>query len=338
MQPAQNQTYEVRSALVDVVGVVNALGLSEGARRLSKGLSIRCPAHGDRTPSCSVRLGPDGTIQVKCHACDFRGDVLHLIAKVRGYNLRNGPDFREVLIEAAELAGNLMLAEEIRDGRPKLDRPRVEPPKPMPERNYPPLTEVESFWRSCYPLDLDLVASRYLESRAIDPALIMQQDLLRVIGFETLRPWWASKGGSPWLHTGHRIICRVWDFEGTCRGVRAWQSDGKTEHPKRLPPAGHKAAGLVLANDAAVAMLRGESNPELVVIVEGESDFASICCRTNNVVIGVGSGFWTQGHAAQIPNKARVWIMTDNDDAGDRYAAQIASMLGDRCKLYRGKP
>lgn len=334
----ENLPYEVRCALVDVRAVVDALGLSEGAKRAGNGLSIRCPAHADRNPSCSVRIASDGTIQVKCHTCHFGGDVLHLIAHVRGYSLSNGKEFTEVLAEAAEIAGDLMLADEIRGGtasRP--ERKRIDPPKPKPERVYPPTSEVQSFWGSCLGVDLDMTASRYLSGRSISPEIVSRKDLLRVIAYDSDRPWWASKGSIPWIRTGHRVIARVWDFEGICRSVRAWQCDGKTNNPKRLPPAGHKAAGLTLANDGAVAMLRGELNPELVLIVEGESDWVTMCCRTDEPVLGVGSGFWTQEHANQIPDKARVMILTDNDEAGDRYAKAIAESIGDRCKLYRGR-
>ena len=60
------QVAEVRRTLVDPVRVCERLGLAKGARRQSTGLSIRCPAHAERTPSCSVTRGPDGTIRVRC--------------------------------------------------------------------------------------------------------------------------------------------------------------------------------------------------------------------------------------------------------------------------------
>ena len=92
----------VRAANDDPLRLVRALGLDRGAKRQPGGVLIACPAHDDRVPSCSVRLGPDGTIAVKCHACGFTADALGLIAKVEGLDLRR--DFAAVLERGAELA------------------------------------------------------------------------------------------------------------------------------------------------------------------------------------------------------------------------------------------
>jgi DNA primase len=96
----------IRHALTDVRRVCTELGLLDGPRsfqRQPRGLTIRCPWHDDRSPSCSVRLADDGTIAVHCFACDKGGDVLSLIAIVRGLDVQR--DFREILRAGAELAG-----------------------------------------------------------------------------------------------------------------------------------------------------------------------------------------------------------------------------------------
>jgi len=117
----------VREALTDVWLVVRSLGLEKGAKRQPRGAAVVCcPVHGDRTPSCSVRIGPDGTIQVKCFACDFGGDVLALVGAVRGLDLR--ADFRAVLTDAAEMA-NIRLDDPDRRERPAPPR-RALPPEP----------------------------------------------------------------------------------------------------------------------------------------------------------------------------------------------------------------
>jgi DNA primase len=93
----------IRRALVDPVEVCRCLRLDAGAKRQARGLLVRCPAHDDRTPSCSVRLGADGTIAVKCHAgCGLAGDVYDLVAAVEGLDIRR--EFAAVLRRAAELA------------------------------------------------------------------------------------------------------------------------------------------------------------------------------------------------------------------------------------------
>ncbi len=74
-------------------------------QRQAAGLTVRCPRHGG--VSCSVTRGPDGTVRVRCFGCDFTGDALDLVAEVRGI-ARNR--FREVLLEAAGLAGHSLSA------------------------------------------------------------------------------------------------------------------------------------------------------------------------------------------------------------------------------------
>lgn len=95
----------VKRALDDPVRVARFFGLDEGAQRQAGGLLIRCPmpAHGDRGPSCSLTVGSDGTLRVKCFGCDLAGDVYSLIAAVHDLDARR--DFREVLFVAADLAG-----------------------------------------------------------------------------------------------------------------------------------------------------------------------------------------------------------------------------------------
>ena len=97
---------DLRRRLADPGRVVTALGLGQGARRQSgDGLMIRCPApdHDDRTPSCSVRVGRDGTLAIRCHGCGWTGDVLGLIAVVDRLSVQH--DFPRILARAADLAG-----------------------------------------------------------------------------------------------------------------------------------------------------------------------------------------------------------------------------------------
>lgn len=100
-----NEARAVRAALTDPWRLCRALGLVGGYKpqRQGRGLLIRCPAHGDRGPSCSVRVGDDGTIAVRCHGCGWSGDALSLIAIVHGLDLRK--DFPGVLRQASAIAG-----------------------------------------------------------------------------------------------------------------------------------------------------------------------------------------------------------------------------------------
>jgi hypothetical protein len=288
--------------------------------------------HGDRTPSCSVTVGPDGTLRVRCFACDYSADALGLIATVRGKSLRDPGEFRECLAEGASIAGHLSLEAEILDGKPRPDRPRIAPPTPKPAAPYPELDEVADLWRrGTMPAD-DPEASRYLVGRKLDPVVIGEFGLARVM--QAPVPVWAQYGQRSWLDTGHRLFVRAFDANGNARGVRAIQVR-TSDPPKRLPPKGRKAAGLVLANKAAHAMLRGES-PGRVVVVEGEPDFLQWATITQDPVVGLVSGSWTDAFGATIPRGCRVIIRTHEDEAGDRYARQVVdSLVGKECVVRR---
>lgn len=128
MNVRRDHAAELRRALSDVRRVVAALGLDKGAQRQASGLLVCCPWHGDRSPSCSVTRGADGTIRVRCFGCDASGDVLALVAQVNGLDLRR--DFVAVLRRAAEIANAYDVLADL-DGRPAVERSTL-PVTPQP--------------------------------------------------------------------------------------------------------------------------------------------------------------------------------------------------------------
>lgn len=341
---------DIRYQLTDARKLCEALGLLDGSKKNAGGLLIRCPAHEERTPSCGVTRGKDGTLRARCFACDWSADAFGIIAQVHGLSTR-GDDFREVLAIGADIVGDLALADELRGGQPRRETQirRVEPPPTEPERDFPPREDVADLWARCVPCDEDETAAQYLQGRSIDPKDASSMHLLRVIprDLEQLPEWAGVKAPGddrpmplivPWSVTGHRIITRTWAADGQPVSVRAWQCDGKPG-PKRLPPRGHAAMGLVLANKAAAKMLAGKNRPYRVVIVEGEPDWVTWSTRLPDaVVLGVGSGWWTQQHADRIPNGTPVLVRTHNDKAGDGYARNVADTIGERCPIWRLEP
>lgn len=94
----------VRDRLDDPLSVCASLGLLEKFKRQSGGgVMIRCPAHRESSPSCSVTRGPDKTLRWRCFACSASGDVLTLIATVEGLDVKR--DFVRVLEIGAGIAG-----------------------------------------------------------------------------------------------------------------------------------------------------------------------------------------------------------------------------------------
>lgn len=95
----------LRNALSSPEDVCARLNLTMAKKRTARGVMVRCPdpRHPDRTPSCHVRVGPDGTLQWRCHACGAKGDVFTLVAVVRGLDVDR--EFAAVVRAAEDLAG-----------------------------------------------------------------------------------------------------------------------------------------------------------------------------------------------------------------------------------------
>lgn len=315
------------------------LGLLEGAKRQSgDGVLIRCPVHGDRNPSCSVTVGPDGTTRCRCHACDWTGDALTLIGAATGID-----GFVAIVDEACDIVGMPRPGETSAREWAAASRQLPQESFSTVKRTRPPPDDANTFWSDSGPVRDNAAASRLLTSRSVDPSAAQSRDLVRCIREGQALPWWAGRkvvedDGAErletWLESGHVLLVRTFDASGEPRSVRAWRVI-PGDSPKRLPPAGHTAAGLVLANSSAVAMLRGTSGPSDVVIAEGESDWLLWSTRVECAVFGVGSGWWTPEHSAKIPFGSRVIIRTDRDKAGDRYADAIAKELHGRGQILR---
>lgn len=332
---------EVRSALADPHRVAKALGIDAGAKPQSTGLMVLCPHHSERTPSCSLTTGPDGTLRVKCFGCDWTADVIGLVAEVYGIEPR-GDGFKQAVAEAARIAGLHSLADEL-SARPATP-PRPEAKSASPAnlaratlKDYPPRHEVTALWQFSVSVAADRETAEYLVcKRKLDPDYIANANLLRAIPADYPLPRWARYQGHSWAETGHRMICRLFDAKGECVSLRAWRvTDG--ESPKRLPPAGHRCSGHILANRTAVGMLLGRYRPRVLEVTEGEPDWATMCQLSQDVtiaVVGVGSGWWSKDIAARVPATTRVNVRTHDDEAGEKYAAQIAETL-ERCSVWR---
>ena len=331
---------EIKRHLADPTRLLEALdmlGQGKSRSRLAGGWLVRCPVHEDRTPSCSVQV-THGVLLWHCHACDASGDALSLVAVVKGLSIKR--DFRQVMVEAARIAGLHSVVEAIESGRrEQTEAARPAPQRPQaasaPERTYP--DGVAAFWGALRPVTADLSVVVYLQGRAIDPESVESRDLARALPRGGALPAWARYHGQSWRETAHRLILPVYDHTGTMRSVRAWRVvDG--ESPKRLPPGGHRASGLVLADERGVAMLAGTRDPERIIIAEGEPDFLVNALRNNDAgtgVVSVLSGSWSDAFARRVPIGCRVYVRTHVDDAGEKYAAEIEASLRRRAFVYR---
>lgn len=200
---------------------------------------------------------------------------------------------------------------------------------------YPPLEEVQAFWRSCSAVTARASVSHWLRSfRGIDPELVVLGDLARAIP-EAGAPAWAGH----WDRVGNKLVVPLYDSKGEIRSVL-----GRAVRPnvdrKSIAPTGFARAGLVMADGNARAMLvAGELPPSAerrIIIVEGEPDFLTAATATATdgdalpAVIGVVQGSWSAELAARIPSGVRLVISVHVDDAGEKYARAIWNSVAKR--------
>ena len=91
---------EVKRRLCDPRYVATALGLKWWPAS-GRGCKVCCPAQDENTPSCSLTVGADGTLRVRCFGCGWTADVFGLVAAVRGLDVKS--DFVAVKLEASAL-------------------------------------------------------------------------------------------------------------------------------------------------------------------------------------------------------------------------------------------
>lgn len=331
------------------VELVHAALLAMGWERVAPALGVpyrgprhreACPMHGGKGENLTLD-SHDGRLTWICASHCGAGDVLGMIQAIRGCG------FRDALREAADIGGVVLTDDESDEAKAQRTREREayaalarqRQPEPEVEATYPLAAEVEALWSAAVRVDSDPEVAAYLAGRAIPPADVAARDLLRAVAPGARLPRWARYRGDQeasrtWLESGHRLLVRVWDAAGEWRSVRAWRiTDDPT--PKRLPPAGHLARGLVLASATAVEMLRGHWGPCRIVVAEGEPDWCLWSARTRDPVLGVLSGSWTPELAARIPFGSEVVIRTHCDVAGEKYARAVIDSLRGRATLRR---
>lgn len=367
---------DIRERLRSPRDLCAQLGLLEGppgrkwARQMRDGVFVLCPWHSERTPSCSVTTGPDGTVRAVCHACGETGDAIGLVAAVHGIDLQR--DFREALAEAAVLAG-------VRLDDPTY-RPRQLPVRPPPPPEPPPLDsdtfDAMARWllAKC-PLVAAPGVARYLNDRRLgklalhegwgalpaDPGALegLRQGAIALFGADA----WARSGlavrdgrrAGQWAWSSHRLVI-PWR---TREGIATLQRRVLGEPP-------HGVGKYIFASGRSPALPYGvddtgerlEGRP-MAVFVEGAVDvlaMRALCAAEGKpaLVYGLpGVSAWRAGRGLAWAELARgkvAVIALDIDASGtaseavERAAAQMIADLGaagavrvDRWRPAKGK-
>lgn len=297
-----------------------------------RGLAIQCPACGATGRACRMFRGKSGT-RWKCHGCQAHGDGIDLAAHaLTGGKLPGGHSPASEQVQAWFAARGWCEGND--HSPPPTPKPKTAPPSMRPtEKRPPPLHEVHALVRSLRPVTADAEVSRWLERRFGLPAsAFVERGLVSALA-PGPHPRWARVGRRSWHEAGYRAILPVVDPLGRLVSLRARSVLVDPPESKNAFPRGCAAGGMVLANPAARHMLKTASGSGPLVITEGDPSFLAWAIANPGLpVIGIGSGSWSRAFAERVPPGCRdqLIIDVDHDEAGDRYAADIALSFFER--------
>lgn len=336
-----------RMSQVRVIDVAAQLGHSvQPPRGSNGGVVYGCPACGaerrhtktaDRRGSVGIASNGRGW---QCFQCDAAGDAADFAAyALRGRRFGElGDDDR---LEVRGWCQRWLSLDSPGGSMPRRDAP---PATPSPAPTYPPPAEVEALWSACVPvLDVPCVCA-WLEAKRVGPIAVTDMDLARALPDGAQLPPWAALGPRSWLASGHRLVVPMVDVRGEVRSVLA-RRVVEDDSPKSVAPNGYARRGLVLACGLGRQVLASGKHPGWwgdavlrIEVCEGEKKWLQRTVRFGDanehapVVIGIESGSWLPKHAARIPDSSVIYIATDPDDAGARYATTIVQSLEQRIR------
>jgi len=151
---------------------------------------------------------------------------------------------------------------------------------------------------------------------------------------------------------GYRLVFEMVGPDGGVKSIRLRRPVLKAKRKSELKTLAIKGSvtHLLLANPEARELLRNRGKrPEQwgdrelhVVLTEGETDRLLASTEPSDAIVAVfgltGPGQWCMRFAAAIPEDARVFIATDSNPAGNKYARDAAQTLSGHRHLWRWRP
>ena len=285
-----------------------------------------CPACGEATRDNrrgAVVVGPDGGW--RCVKCQAKGDGLdYLSYALTGKRLRECPDVAMVkawcgvpVPSPREFTGRIIASDDA-----------VSAASPM---------AIDAFWRRCV---VAPASHPFMQARRLAPPATLARFTPGHDG-DTWPEWWPAGRASTW-----RLVTRGWRFlrapEGRVVPVAANLHGRAVVDPpdfdgrkiKTLWAKGTAAAGLLFWNEVPW------QSADLVLVTEGLTDWLAASCWALDrpvTVFGLTSGGAPAFASIDVPNSADLIIATDDDPAGDDYAAAVAAHYRHR-KIHRARP
>ena len=163
----------------------------------------------------------------------------------------------------------------------------------------------------------------FLRGRGYPPGEVAALGVVRLLPLRYPWPAWWPYPPATW-----RLVVRAHEADGELASLHARAvvdgAAGKTRWPR-----GYQAGELLLADQEGLLLLRGEGRPDTrVLVVEGLTGlvWATLMLRRIGLdlpVLAGTAGSWPALARVSWPQGAVVFAATDDDDTGERYAAEI---------------
>jgi len=265
-----------------------------------------------------------------CLQCGAKGDSVDLFARLYNHGKRptSKDEWRAVLSHAAPLPATLT------------------PPRPLAPQDgasrglpvglmRPSHLEIRALWDKSFTVPPE-GAYPWLAEKFPNYTIaeIIEAGIARWLPRDTELAWW------PWQH--RYLAMLAFDSKGYIQSLHGRVAGVvPPDKPKSRFPKGYSASGLVLANKTAVSWMKGKMKVANVVIAEGlTSTLATTMAMRKSdkwdwAVIGYTSG---SGSAMKdMPwTTQTVYVLTDDDSAGNAYAEKISQALPSNLNLRRG--
>ncbi len=325
-----------------VSAVARAFGAFVSGKRGRSGGHFVCPVcnaatrhtkTSDKRGACGIRRDDAGW---RCHQCDASGDAVTLAAYfVAGKRDMDGAAGVAVITACADRGLCTPFdAKRVAQVRPVYVAPKPVEPEPEPGI---PTAELEALWAATLPVNmtladphvLDMAVPFFMSGRGWFPPLLASLDLVRVTPLPDtfLWPTWWPKA---WTNA-YRVVMRAYSPRGEFVSIHG-RSVVPDLTPKSRWPKGY-AAGHLFADARGVALLRGDAgDTSKAIIVEGMTDLIALTlavfdAKRTDAILGITSGSTKALGLVKWPPGIPVVILTDQDEAGEKYATEIRAAI-----------